>query len=96
MEPKALTVGQDIGGITLEHPDGWAVQVRVRGTDSGPGLRGGDTEVSEVGEPWLHDADAWACAHPGVQPTEAELAAVVWRSDSWIHYAACDAVKGGA
>ena len=49
MNGNQQKAAQDIGGITIEHADGWAVQVRVRGTDSGPGLRGALTVVEVPG-----------------------------------------------
>jgi len=89
---RTLTAAQDIGGVTLEHPDGWAIQVRIRGTDSGPGLSGGDIEIDEQGEPWLVDREAWDEAHPGVEPTAEALGREAGRADSWMHDEACDAV----
>lgn len=82
------------GGILLEHDDGWAVMVTVRGSDSGPGLRGGELEIAEVGDPWLVDAADWAAAHPGVDPDDAGLAKALDAADAdgWLLDAATDAV----
>ena len=81
-------------GVLLERPAGWAVMVTVRRSDSGPGLRGGDLEIDEVGDPWLVDAADWAAAHPGIEPTDAAMAKALDAADSsgWLLDEAADAV----
>ncbi len=97
MNGNQQRAAQDIGGITIEHADGWAVQVRVRGTDSGPGLRGGDVEIDEVGEPWLTCRESWLVDHPGVEPTTAALEAAMEQAldSGWLLDEACDAADRG-
>lgn len=49
--------------------DGWQVEVRIGGTSSGPGLRGGEPEILEMGDPELVDRAEWDDAFPNDEPT---------------------------
>ena len=93
-EAAAAREARLAAGVRLEHDDGWAVMVTTRRSDSGPGWRGGETEVDEVGDPWVTDADTFRAAR-GCEPTDEALAAALAdaeRSD-WILDAAIDAAE---
>lgn len=78
-------------GRRIEHPDGWAVMVVLRTTESGPGLREGELTLDDIGDPWLTCRESWDAAHPGVEPTENALAgAMLAAGESWLEDEAVD------
>jgi len=72
--------------------DGWAVQCVLGRTDGGPGLRGGEPELLDIGEPWVIDREEWDACFPGVEPTAEVLAAqVALHTDEMLDEAVDDA-----
>lgn len=71
------------GDFTIEHADGWKVEVDTCTEGGGPGWPR-EVVMERFGQPVLTDREAWDMAHPGVEPTPEALMKAAQDAEDWL------------